>query len=93
MKIKLLHCLCVCSFLCPSCIVVEWIPTRIRTVVGTMTAYCYTTGQLILAAVAYNIRDWRWLTLAVSLPFYVFFLYSWYIVNIHIVLLNMPFEA
>lgn len=67
----------VCSFLCLSCIVVEWIPTRIRTVVGTATGYCYTTGQLMLAGVAYNIRDWRWLTLAVSLPFYVFFLYSW----------------
>ncbi|XP_027012006.1 solute carrier family 22 member 6 [Tachysurus fulvidraco] len=59
-------------------LIVEWIPTRIRTVVGTMNGYCYTTGQLILAALAYNIRDWRWLTLAVSLPFYVFFLYSWW---------------
>lgn len=59
--------------------VVEWIPTRVRTVVGTGTGYCYTTGQLILAAVAYSIRDWRWLTLAVSLPFYVSFLYSWWV--------------
>ncbi|KAM3868807.1 solute carrier family 22 member 6 [Diretmus argenteus] len=59
-------------------LIVEWIPTRVRTVVGTGTGYCYTIGQLILAAVAYFIRDWRWLTLAVSLPFYVFFLYSWW---------------
>ncbi|KAL6470142.1 hypothetical protein MHYP_G00212610 [Metynnis hypsauchen] len=59
-------------------LIVEWIPTRVRTVVGTGTGYCYTTGQLILAVVAYNIRDWRWLTLAVSLPFYVSFLYSWW---------------
>jgi len=58
-------------------LVVEWIPTRVRTVVGTGTGYCYTTGQLILALLAYFIRDWRWLTLAVSLPFYVSFLYSW----------------
>lgn len=55
----------------------EWIPTRVRTVVGTITGYSYTFGQLILAAVAYFIRDWRWLTLAVSLPYYVFFLYAW----------------
>lgn len=55
----------------------EWIPTRVRTVVGTMSGYCYTLGQLILALMAYYIRDWRWLTLAVSLPFYVFFLYAW----------------
>ncbi|KAK7130967.1 hypothetical protein R3I94_016190 [Phoxinus phoxinus] len=59
-------------------LIVEWIPTRVRTVVGTGTGYCYTTGQLILVAIAYCIRDWRWLTLAVSLPFYVSFIYSWW---------------
>ncbi|XP_044077456.1 solute carrier family 22 member 6 [Siniperca chuatsi] len=59
-------------------LIVEWIPTRVRTVVGTITGYCYTVGQLILALLAYFIRDWRWLTLAVSLPFYVFFLISWW---------------
>ncbi|MCJ8740693.1 hypothetical protein PDJAM_G00062000 [Pangasius djambal] len=76
-------------------LIVEWIPTRIRTVVGTATAYCYTTGQLILAAVAYNIRDWRWLTLAVSLPFYVFFLYSWWFLESArwLVLTKKPEEA
>ncbi|XP_004076416.1 solute carrier family 22 member 6 isoform X1 [Oryzias latipes] len=59
-------------------LIVEWIPTRIRTVTGTITGYCYTLGQLLLAGIAYFIRDWRWLTLAVSLPFYVFFLISWW---------------
>lgn len=59
-------------------LIVEWIPTRVRTMVGTLTGYCYTVGQLILAIIAYFVRDWRWLTLAVSLPFYVFFLYSWW---------------
>lgn len=48
-----------------------------RTVVGTLFGYNYTLGQLLLALVAYIIQDWRWLTLAVSLPFYVFFLYAW----------------
>uniref|UniRef100_A0A4W4H216 Solute carrier family 22 member 6 n=1 Tax=Electrophorus electricus TaxID=8005 RepID=A0A4W4H216_ELEEL len=32
-----------------------------------ITGYCYTIGQIILAMVAYYIRDWRWLILAVSL--------------------------
>ncbi|KAM7374322.1 hypothetical protein PAMP_006988 [Pampus punctatissimus] len=59
-------------------VVVEWIPTHVRTGVGTLTGYCYTLGQLILAVIAYFIRDWRWLTLTVSLPFYVFFLYAWW---------------
>ncbi|KAM7397976.1 hypothetical protein PAMA_006042 [Pampus argenteus] len=59
-------------------LIVEWIPTRVRTGVGTLTGYCYTLGQLILAVIAYFIRDWRWLTLTVSLPFYGFFLYAWW---------------
>lgn len=59
-------------------LIVEWIPTRVRTVVGTITGYCYTVGQLLLAVIAYFIRDWRWLTLTVSLPFYVFFLIAWW---------------
>ncbi|XP_068600778.1 solute carrier family 22 member 6 [Brachionichthys hirsutus] len=59
-------------------LILEWIPTSVRTIFGTTAGYCYTMGQLILAAIAYFIRDWRWLTLAVSLPFYVFFLYSWW---------------
>uniref|UniRef100_A0A8C5B2E5 Solute carrier family 22 member 6, like n=1 Tax=Gadus morhua TaxID=8049 RepID=A0A8C5B2E5_GADMO len=62
-------------------LIVEWIPTRVRTVVGTGTGYFYTMGQLILALVAYFIRDWRWLTFAVSLPFYVAFLYSWWLLE------------
>ncbi|XP_033996045.1 solute carrier family 22 member 6-like [Trematomus bernacchii] len=59
-------------------LIVEWIPTSVRTIGGTMTGYCYTVGQLILALIAYFIRDWRWLTLAVSLPFFVFFLIAWW---------------
>ncbi|XP_017273723.1 solute carrier family 22 member 6 [Kryptolebias marmoratus] len=59
-------------------LIVEWIPTRVRTVTGTITGYCYTIGQLLLAVIAYFIRDWRWLTLTVSLPSYVFFLISWW---------------
>ncbi|XP_068457072.1 solute carrier family 22 member 6 isoform X2 [Clinocottus analis] len=59
-------------------LILEWIPTNVRTVVGTITGYSYTLGQLFLALIAYFVRDWRWLTLAVSLPFYVFFLIAWW---------------
>uniref|UniRef100_A0A8D2JFU2 Major facilitator superfamily (MFS) profile domain-containing protein n=1 Tax=Varanus komodoensis TaxID=61221 RepID=A0A8D2JFU2_VARKO len=54
----------------------EWIPTKYRAIVGTINGYCYTIGQFILAGAAYAISDWRWLQLTVSLPFFVFFLYS-----------------
>ncbi|XP_061606837.1 solute carrier family 22 member 6 isoform X1 [Phyllopteryx taeniolatus] len=79
---------CLCRFFCGMALsgvglntfslIVEWIPTRVRTGVGTLTGYCYTLGQLIQAGIAYFVRDWRWLTLAVSSPFYVFFIYSWW---------------
>lgn len=55
----------------------EWMPTRTRAIVGTFMGYCYTTGQFLLAGIAYAVPDWRWLQLTVSLPFFGFFLYSW----------------
>nr|XP_036851531.1 solute carrier family 22 member 20 [Manis javanica] len=60
-------------------LVVEWMPTRGRTVAGVLLGYSFTLGQLILAGVAYLIRPWRWLQFAVSVPFLIFFLYSWWL--------------
>uniref|UniRef100_A0A8B9EMZ4 Uncharacterized protein n=1 Tax=Anser cygnoides TaxID=8845 RepID=A0A8B9EMZ4_ANSCY len=57
----------------------EWMPTRTRALVGTFMGYCYTTGQFLLAGIAYAVPDWRWLQLTVSLPFFGFFLYSWWL--------------
>ncbi|KAM9302301.1 solute carrier family 22 member 6-A-like [Gastrophryne carolinensis] len=60
-----------------SALIVEWVPTKVRTIAGTLSAYSYTIGQLVLAALAYSIREWRWLQLCVSAPYFIFFLYSW----------------
>ncbi|XP_039696905.1 solute carrier family 22 member 20 [Pteropus medius] len=60
-------------------LVVEWMPTQGRTVAGVLLGFSFTLGQLILAGVAYLIRPWRWLQFAVSVPFLVFFLYSWWL--------------
>ncbi|XP_007518657.1 solute carrier family 22 member 20 [Erinaceus europaeus] len=60
-------------------LVVEWMPTRGRTVAGILLGYSFTLGQLVLAGLAYLIRPWRWLQFAVSVPFLVFFLYSWWL--------------
>ncbi|XP_010214991.1 PREDICTED: solute carrier family 22 member 6-like [Tinamus guttatus] len=54
----------------------EWIPTELRATVGTVNGYCYTLGQFVLAAAAFGLPRWRHLQLLVSLPFYLFFLYS-----------------
>ncbi|NXT57162.1 S226B protein, partial [Pluvianellus socialis] len=59
----------------------EWIPTEARAVVGTINGYCYTLGQFVLAAAAFGLPHWRWLQLVVSLPFFLFFLYSWFFVE------------
>ncbi|XP_064293576.1 solute carrier family 22 member 6-A-like isoform X1 [Phalacrocorax carbo] len=57
----------------------EWLPTRARALAGTFMGYCYTTGQFLLAGIAYAAPAWRRLQLAVSLPFFCFFLYSWWL--------------
>ncbi|NXQ00996.1 S226B protein, partial [Vidua macroura] len=57
----------------------EWMPTHMRALVGTFMGYCYTTGQFLLAGVAFAVPDWRQLQLVVSLPFFGFFLYSWWL--------------
>ncbi|XP_045039423.2 solute carrier family 22 member 20 isoform X3 [Desmodus rotundus] len=60
-------------------LVVEWMPTRGRTAAGALLGFSFTLGQLILAGVAYLIRPWRWLQFAVSVPFLIFSLYSWWL--------------
>jgi len=57
--------------------VVEWIPTPYRAVTVAITGFAYTLGQILLAGLAYAVPHWRWLQLTVSVPYFVFLLYSW----------------
>uniref|UniRef100_A0A8C8VQF4 Major facilitator superfamily (MFS) profile domain-containing protein n=1 Tax=Pelusios castaneus TaxID=367368 RepID=A0A8C8VQF4_9SAUR len=61
------------------CLSLEWVPTKSRALVVTWLSYCSTGGQVVLAGLAYGIRDWRWLQLAISIPFFIFFLCAWWI--------------
>lgn len=55
-------------------------PIHTRAYVGTLTGYVYSIGQFLLAGVAYAVPHWRYLQLLVSVPFFVFFIYSWCVV-------------
>lgn len=57
---------------------VEWIPTKVRTLVGTLSSFFFTFGQFILAGVAYSLKDWRKLHVALCTPFFLFSAYSWW---------------
>ncbi|XP_046723252.1 LOW QUALITY PROTEIN: solute carrier family 22 member 6 [Silurus meridionalis] len=57
---------------------VEWIPTKTRTLVGSLSSLFFTVGQIVLAGIAYSLKDWRKLHVAVCSPFFIVFLYSWW---------------
>ncbi|XP_069502436.1 solute carrier family 22 member 6-A-like, partial [Ambystoma mexicanum] len=56
----------------------EWVPTQARTVTNMFTGYSVTFGHILMAGLAYAMRDWHWLQMAISVPFFVFFSYSWW---------------
>ncbi|XP_053418215.1 solute carrier family 22 member 6 [Nycticebus coucang] len=60
---------------------VEWMPIHTRACVGTLTGYVYSLGQFLLAGVAYAVPHWRHLQLLVSVPFFAFFVYSWFFIE------------
>nr|XP_014682585.1 solute carrier family 22 member 6 [Equus asinus] len=60
---------------------VEWMPIHTRAFVGTLMGYTYSMGQFLLAGIAYAVPHWRHLQLLVSLPFFAFFIYSWFFIE------------
>ncbi|XP_074087259.1 solute carrier family 22 member 12-like isoform X2 [Macrotis lagotis] len=60
-------------------LLMEWTKTQARTTVMTISALGFSFGQVLLSGVAYAIRDWFILQLTVSVPFFLFFLSSWWL--------------
>uniref|UniRef100_A0A4X2K6F7 Solute carrier family 22 member 12 n=1 Tax=Vombatus ursinus TaxID=29139 RepID=A0A4X2K6F7_VOMUR len=57
--------------------VIEWTKTQAGATVMTISSLGFSVGEFLLSGVAYAIRDWCFLQLAVSVPFVLFFLSSW----------------
>lgn len=57
--------------------VAEWTTTRRRAVTLTILGCTYSLGQTALGGLAFFLRDWRTLQLAVSVPMFATFLTSW----------------
>ncbi|XP_064220853.1 solute carrier family 22 member 11 isoform X3 [Aotus nancymaae] len=60
-------------------LMVEWTTTSRRAVTLTVLACSSSAGQAALGGVAFALRDWQTLQLAVSVPFFAIFLISWWL--------------
>ncbi|KAH0507977.1 Solute carrier family 22 member 11 [Microtus ochrogaster] len=67
------------TILAQSTLMAEWTTTRRRAVTMAILGCSYSTGQMALAGLAYAVRDWQNLQLAVSIPFLATFLLSWWL--------------
>ncbi|XP_051727702.1 solute carrier family 22 member 13 isoform X1 [Ctenopharyngodon idella] len=55
----------------------EWTCTQRRMLAGIFTDYFFGFGYMLLAGMAYLIRDWRKLQIAISAPGFLFIFYIW----------------
>ncbi|XP_037696350.1 solute carrier family 22 member 11 isoform X5 [Choloepus didactylus] len=62
-----------------SVLLVEWTTTGRRAVTMAVQGCCYSTGQMTTAGLAFALRDWRSLQMAVSVPYFACFLASWWL--------------
>lgn len=61
--------------------VMEWTSAQGSPLVMTLNALGFSFGQVLTGSVAYGVRSWRMLQLAVSAPFFLFFVYSWWVLQ------------
>ncbi|XP_072904863.1 solute carrier family 22 member 13b isoform X1 [Hemitrygon akajei] len=55
----------------------EWTGVAHRSYPSVLTQCCFSGGQMLLAVLAYGIRDWRMLQLTTSCPMVIFLSYIW----------------
>ncbi|XP_008103110.1 solute carrier family 22 member 7 [Anolis carolinensis] len=57
----------------------EWVDVHHRTLSGVITSIFWSVGNMLLALIAYFVRDWRWLLFAVTLPCFVGIASLWWL--------------
>ncbi|XP_075403654.1 solute carrier family 22 member 12 [Tenrec ecaudatus] len=60
-------------------LMMEWTSSAARPLAMTLNSLGFSFGHALMATVAYTVRDWPMLQLAVSAPFFLSFLYSWWL--------------
>ncbi|XP_068187870.1 solute carrier family 22 member 6-like [Antennarius striatus] len=56
----------------------EWIPSKARAIICTINSSNIAFGQVVLAGIAYLLRDWRKLQVALAAPHFIFFALTWW---------------
>uniref|UniRef100_A0A8C6YZ21 Solute carrier family 22 member 7 n=1 Tax=Nothoprocta perdicaria TaxID=30464 RepID=A0A8C6YZ21_NOTPE len=57
----------------------EWVDVQHRTLSGILTSIFWSVGNMLLAMVAYLVRDWRWLLVAVTGPCLLSIVCLWWV--------------
>ncbi|XP_044536712.1 steroid transmembrane transporter SLC22A24-like [Gracilinanus agilis] len=67
-----------CLLLGTGSLAIEWITRPYRPMAVVIMSLYFSLGHLFLGVMAYGIQEWRQFQLALSVPFFVFFLTSWW---------------
>lgn len=57
----------------------EWVDVEHRTFSGILTSMFWSIGNMLLAAIAYLVREWRWLLVAVTGPCLLSIVCLWWV--------------
>ncbi|XP_023420151.1 solute carrier family 22 member 12 [Cavia porcellus] len=60
-------------------LLMEWTAAQASLLMMTLNSMSFSFGHILIAAVAYGLRHWTLLQVALSAPFFLYFVYSWWL--------------